>query len=267
MLVAAVGLVGCGSPYRPAVATDQEIEVLASDAHVVVGEVPLVLPLIALPDYASAPAFSRDRDRVRALRASEAFRLRARDPSTAPQIDALQVALSAFGWRDGDPAFHRICPRLTRVWSRSICDDPFSPLVQAAPENRFYLADLTKPEAFDGHLTVGRERVGDQLRAMRLRADEVSTVCDSKPTTDTRFCTAAVRINGRLGAVWAVWDSPRAGEDHRRQSEREGRAIIAFATYALRSSERFETLLPAACAARRPGSPANPDHRDACQGI
>lgn len=225
---------------------------LTSDAHVVVGDVPLLLPFIALPDRVSMGSFLA-LDRAGAgedwRRARAAFRAAASDPGTAPAVDLLAVNIFTYGWIGETASVETICPKLNRKWARSVCDNPWAPLRRALPENPFYLVDDRKMDAFDQHLTVGYERVSDHLRAMDLRAGSVSVVCDRTPATTPRFCTAAMTVDRHLAAVWTVWDEE--GESAARMAARQGRAVRAFVRHALGPREDFRTLTAVACAARR----------------
>ncbi|MBZ9979177.1 hypothetical protein [Mesorhizobium sp. BR-1-1-10] len=241
--------------------SDADIDFLASDAHVVVGGVPLVLPFISLTGYVAAkPSFSlnRQQDRQSATDRLEAFRKAASNPQAAPTIDQLEIEVYAYGWNDLDPQpFKRICARLSRQWSKSVCDDPWAALKQAMPGNGFYVVDDRKFDAFDNHFTVGGERVSDQLHSMQLNANEASVVCDRtlEPSKIT-FCTAAIPIKQHLAAVWTVWDS--TGETHSRQAEREGKAITAFVRHAIGPSEDFPALVAEVCELRKPKSSVGP---------
>ena len=81
-------------PSRQNHYSEDDINFLASDAHIVVGGVPLVVPFVALGGYVSeGPSFSLDRkgDRERARQRLEAFRKSASDISTAPAVDKLAI--------------------------------------------------------------------------------------------------------------------------------------------------------------------------------
>ena len=73
-------------------ASRAHIEFLASDAHVFVGDVPLVIPFVALPGYvAIGPSFTLDREAAKqaAKKRLEDFRAVAASPNTAPAVDKL----------------------------------------------------------------------------------------------------------------------------------------------------------------------------------
>lgn len=254
--LAAIAVMAC-SPrptYRPA--SEDDINRLASDAHVVVGGKPLVLPLAALPGYlAGGSSFSlnREADAERARARLQEFEAEAVQSSSAPELDQLEIRVEPYGWDDSDSSMRRICPRLTRKWSRFICDDPSAPYFQALPHNRFRLFDVTKVGAFKVR-TVGGELQSDHLRAMRFEAGQVSTVCDKEGSANRIFCTSAVLIDQNLAAVWTVWQDRRGGEPYQQMAEREARAIISFVTHAIGPSENFPALMEESCAAVSPGS-------------
>src|SRR5262249_10217969 len=159
---------------------------------------------------------------------------------TAPTMDNLEIRIRTYGWDDADASMLRICSRLTRQWSRSICDDPRHPLQQALPNgtSTFLLADDRKPDLFKRYFTVGREDMSDQLRQMRLVKGATSVVCDKQSgSSNKRFCTAATDIEGHLMAVWSVWDG--AGETADQQAERQGTAIRTFVLNGLGATENF----------------------------
>ena len=152
------------------------------------------------------------------------------------------------------------------LWSSNtkFMERSWASLTQSMPENGFYLVDARKFDAFDSHMTVGGERRGDQLRAMRLRIGEVSTVCDRVVPQETRFCTASVRISRDTAAVWTVWDGSDGREPHQEQAQRESKAIQAFVSYAIGPTEDSARLLSTSCASRRPGSSPGPNRIDLC---
>ncbi|ANM03247.1 hypothetical protein AMC78_CH01110 [Rhizobium phaseoli] len=243
------------SPKRP---TDADIAFLASDAHVIVGGVPLIMPFVALTGFAEKPSFSvsEEKDHQAAKERRERFGKAAGSRAPAPSFDNLEIRVRAYGWNDFDTSFKRICTHLTRQWSQSVCNDPASPLLRVMPRDSFYLVDDRRLDAFQNHWTVGGERVSDQLEQMRLRYREPSVVCDAEPSsTGTRFCTAAVAISGHLAAVWTVWSGPA---ENSLQAERQGAAIAEFVLNALGPSENFPALSAAAFELTKPTVPTGP---------
>ncbi len=215
------------------VPTDAEITAFARDVKVEVGEVSLVLPLVAIDDGISMAASY---------------------PSSALVQDRITVSVETYGWDDVHPyAWKKICDQLSRKWSRSVCDDPWSPLQQALPNLTFYLADDRHFEAFSDTLIAGgRTSVADLLQQMRLEPATAKVICDRQVSSALKSCIAAVLIEKHLVAVWWVTDT--GAEGAARQAECEGRAISAFAKLALGPSERFDALLDVVCMTRRPGS-------------
>lgn len=226
-----------------------------------IGDLPIRVPYVALPGYtAMRPSFDLDRvgDRKRARERLELFRNSADRQETAPVLDKLEIRVRAFGWNDFEASFRKICSLLKAHWSRSVCDDPWAPLAQALPRNRFYLADDRALAAFDNHWTAGWERIGDRLRAMKILRDTASIECDRDTSSSgTRSCTAAIRLSGRLIAVWTVWKSRH--ETPLQMAERESIAIQAYVKHAVSVEENFDALVAAVCSLRAPGSADGPN--------
>lgn len=234
--------------------TAAEISAFARDAHIVVGEVPLVLPFIAFFDRSLSLGSTADRERW--WQEHEAFRLASSDPATAPELQSVDLYLSVYGWaKDTHVAtWQSICPQLSRAWARSSCDDPWAPLLRALPRN-MTLADVRKPERFDSWFTIGGEKRSDHIRAMTLLPGVPDIVCDRKWSSDgARYCTAAVRVEKHLMAVWSVGDW--GGETAEVKAAREGRVLVGFLRFGLRLDERYPDLKAIACASLRPESVA-----------
>lgn len=241
---------------QPRGPTDAEIKALAENAHVVVGNTSLLVPFVALPDQLSMGAFfSLYGSAVIDARNDErnAFRAAALSPISPPILERITVSVDAYGWNDSNPdQWIKLCAQITVKWAQSVCDNPWSPLLQALPGNRFYLADSRKLEVFGDTTTVGGENLSVQIRSISLEQGAVSVACDRKKEGETQFCTATVAISKDLIGVWAVWEDEK--ESANRRALREGRAIAAFAKYALGDTEDFDALLAVVCSARRPGS-------------
>lgn len=96
--------------------TEEQIDLLASDAHVIVGDIPLVLPFVALKSYVSEGAsfsLNRPKDHQEAKSRLEAFRQLATASQTAPTVPRLAVAINTYGWNDLGQDTSRICSRLS----------------------------------------------------------------------------------------------------------------------------------------------------------
>jgi hypothetical protein len=255
-------LAGC-SPPSPKSHSDAEVAFLASDAHLVVGDVPLIVPFVALTGLAEKPSFSLDRkgDRQAAEERLETFRQAAANPQTAPVMDRVEITVRPYGWDDFDAPFRRICLHLSRQWSRSVCNDPSAPLQRAMPKNAFFLADDRKLNAFQNYSIGSGETISDHLEGMRLKSMETSVVCNAEASSETTLCTAATPIRQHLIAVWRIWGS--SVEATSRQAERESVAITAFVLHALGPAENFPALTSVACGLTKP-APSSETHGDAC---
>ncbi len=255
-------LAGC-SPTSPKRHSDAEVALLASDAHVIVGGVPLIVPFVALTSLAEKPSFSLDRkaDGEAAERKLESFRRTAGSPETAMVIDRLEITVRPYGWDDFDAPFRRICLQLTRQWARSICDNPSAPLRRAMPKDQFFLADDRKLDGFRDYSIGNGETVSDHLDRMRLKSGEVSVICDAQGSSKSTSCTAATPFTQHLIVVWRVWSN--SAEAAGSKAEREGIAITAFVANALGPVENFPTLISVACDLIRP-TPSGETRGDAC---
>lgn len=242
-----------------------DVDLLSTDAHINVAGHNLVVPFVALPTYISkGHSFSLDRsadlkharERLRSFRAAAATR-------PGATLDSVRVSTFQYGNFGELRAASAICPRLTRTWARKACTDSWDPLLQAMPTGSLWLVDLGKPESFDHHSTVGGERVSEQLESMRQIGDRASIACDRKRGyRGVRFCTAAVRVDQSLGAVWFVWEGRDEAETAVEMAEREGKMIIAFVRYGLGETEQYSRLKAVACQLRRPKrSKPTPDDR------
>ncbi|MBX3580699.1 MAG: hypothetical protein KF810_02225 [Rhizobiaceae bacterium] len=245
--------------------TEDQINFLASDAHVVVGKIPLVLPFVALPGYVSrGSSFSLNskRDRQAANERLATFRQSAFDPRTAPTIPRLEVSVRTYGWNEFGA--DRLCDRFTRQWPRSVCDNPWAALQQALPSNSFDLIDLQilhdPVQGNVGRCLHGEDRTG----LLTLQIGKASLLCKAEVSGSEkeRFYTAVIALEGNLGAVWLVFEGDRVRETAMEQAQREGDAIAAFVANGLRTVENFTALHETACALRRPKSddaPSGPD--------
>jgi hypothetical protein len=131
----------CGQAFS----SPPPVKQLATDVHLKIGATKLKLPFIALDDFAyrkmSFPpdqASDRRRDREAATDLVQA----AADPSKPLNVSNISIVVTSYGWNDADMRQRAMCPLLTQAWARSVCDDPWAPLRQALPLNRFRLIDL-----------------------------------------------------------------------------------------------------------------------------
>lgn len=250
---------GCNERQKP------DVRLLASDVHVKIAGQPITLPWIALENYAYTPqSFSLDRggDRKREDEQRAAFRAATADSATAPELDNLSVVVRTYGWNDSDMRQRAMCPLLTKQWSRSVCDNPWAPIRQALPVNRFSLVDLARLQLrkSPANCTEGSARLVSSIS----KSPTASLLCDFHilGAGDTRFYTAIVQVSGDLGAVWAVWEKPGSRETAAEMAIREGKAIVALVRYGLGVREDFPELHSIACQLRRPDASDGPKGSD-----
>ncbi|AJA11129.1 hypothetical protein SKP52_21330 [Sphingopyxis fribergensis] len=230
-------LTGCSDSEYGRKLSRADVEELAREMRVTVGEVPLVFPRVALHGRDEAKPF----------------------PAPGAKLDRIEfgIGIGTYGWSDFESEIRKICPLLARHWVASVCDDPGAPIEQAMPINSFYLMDRDALALFDNHATVGGENMGDQLRTMRFEVGRTEIQCDREEPAETRLCSAAKPISRQLIAVWTVWDGER--ETAPMMAEREGKAIAAFVRYAIAPEEDFDRLLPAMCELQRPDAKEGPN--------
>lgn len=262
-LAAYLALVSCGDNEQERVAAN--VQHLATDVHVTIAGHALVLPFIALEHYARrGQSFSLDRkgDAKRASDAANQLLRDAADPRSPLAFDRLSVAVDTYGWNDFDMRQRRMCPLLTREWSRSVCDNPWAAIQQALPVNRFMLVDLRRLKVEDPRGPA--HCVGELRRSLPQKPGEAAMVCEALVYggDPDEFHHAVVRIDGDLGALWTVWRFSQHGETAEAMTQREGQAIAVFTRYTLGEHEDFTVLHRIMCGLRRPGSQDAPGGAD-----
>ncbi|QIJ74062.1 hypothetical protein GU700_05390 [Methylobacterium sp. NI91] len=264
-MIAAIGLTlsACDEDgTRPA----PDVHRLAANVHVSIAEHNLVLPFIALEEYAyRGPSFSLnpERDTQQASRAADTLLREAATPDHPRLFSSLAIVVRPYGLNDFDTRQITLCPLLTREWSRSVCDNPGAAVLQALPVNRFRLVDLREAQK---HLNcVGEDRPRNPVPSTPRQA---TIVCRAKvyPVGENDFHTAAVRISGELGALWTVWGHGQFVETAEAMTKREGEAIVALVQHALGPAENFAALDSIMCRSRRPGPADSPRRADCPKG-
>jgi hypothetical protein len=245
-------------------ASAADVKLFSTNIHISVAQHTLILPFIALDDYAyRKQSFSLNRkgDNESAQAAWTQFLHDSTNPQKPLVVDGLSVAVRTYGW---DNRRGKVCPLLTHKWARSICDNPWAAIQQALPNNRFRLVDLSRLQVGDPRGPADCRDDGKQSRPLPQRAGEALIVCTAMVYggQDDQFHHAVVRIDGDLGALWTVWRYGQNGETAEAMTEREGKAIVAFVKYALGQSEKFSALRADMCGLRRPGSADNPHSPD-----
>jgi hypothetical protein len=248
-------LASCGEDERSAV----DVKLLSTDVHVAIAQHNLVLPFIALEDYAyrhQSFSLNREGEMENAVSAANKLLRDAADSKLPLVFDSLSVVVQTYGWNDFNTSQRQVCPLLTREWARSVCDNPWAAIQQALPVNRFRLVDLRRLQIDDPHLPGQCVNNGKPRRPLPQSTGEAVMVCESSDYDGNkdRFHSEVVRIDGDLGALWTVWQYRKDDETAEAMTEREGKAIVAFVQNALRESEDFPALHATMYRLRRPGS-------------
>lgn len=256
-------LVSCGETDHSTV----DLKLLSTDIHVSVAQHALVLPFIALDDYAyRKQSFSLDKkgDSERVLDALNQFLHDSADPQKPVVLDGVSVVMRTYGWNDSDMRQVKVCSLLAREWARSACDNPWAAIQLALPRGGFRLVDLRRFQIGDPRGSANCRDDGKPRRLLPQVPSEALMVCEAQVYggDDDKFHRAVVRIDGDLGALWTVWRHGKNGETAEAMTEREGKAIVAFVQYALGKREDYPKLHAAMCGLRRPGSVGGPNGVD-----
>jgi hypothetical protein len=262
-------LASCEKPENERLAVD--VKRLSTDVHVEIAQHSLILPFIALEDYAYRhQSFSLDRkgDREHALSTANKLLRDAADPKHPLAFDSLTVVVRTYGWNDFDTSQRQVCPLLTREWARSVCDNPWAAIQQALPGDRFKLVNLRSFQIDDPRGPAQCIDNGKPRRPLPQSPGEAVMVCEKLiyGGDHDEFHNAVIRIEGDLGALWTVWRHGQNGETTEAMTERQGKAIVVFVQYALGSNEDFPTLHATLCRLRRPGSVDSPKGADCGRG-
>lgn len=256
----------CGEDERTEERSAVDVKRLSTDVHVAIAQHNLVLPFIALEDYAyQHQSFSLNRkgDREHALSEADKLLSDTADFKHPLAFDSLSIVVRTYGWNDSDMHQIQMCPLLTREWARSVCDNPWAAIQQALPGDRFRLVDLRRLQIDDPHRLGQCVNNGKPRRTLPQSPGEAVMVCEASDYdgNKNRFHSAVVRIDGNLGALWTVWQYGKNDETAEAMTEREGKAIVAFVQNALGESEDFPALHATMCRLRRPGSNEGIDPR------
>jgi len=209
-----------------------DVERLATDLHFVLGERRVVLPAVAVLQVHRGPSNSdsnfrphqEDKDLVRLHRT-------AKDQLRPLRVTGLEIWIAQYGYYGEVGVSQGICPRLRRAWSRRLCtgEGPDLTPKRVLPET-FHLVERSQLGTVARATTAGRESQLEQIARMKL-AGLPEAVCDR----NSRFCTAAVALPGRVVAVWTV--EPKANETAQQVAQRQGSAIAAFVQYSIGERE------------------------------
>ncbi|MGC4024177.1 MAG: hypothetical protein QM744_02820 [Mesorhizobium sp.] len=183
------------------------------------------------------------------------FVSRASDPANPLELPVVGVTIRMYGANDFGNGIGRVCPLLDRVWSKEVCENPFSAITQSLPES-FELLDLKQLHSSPKPDVRNCLYPDHQKTAKFILAGDPPTLCETgQVSSSTRYYTAVIRIAGDLGAKWYVDDSEQ--ETGYQQAGREGAAIASFALHGVSLQENYQPLIEAACRLRRPDSPSS----------
>lgn len=256
-------LASCAKPEESAI----DVKLLSTDIHISVAEHALVLPFVALDDYAyrkQSFSLNRERDSENAKDALNQFLYDSKDPKRPLVVDGLSIVMRTYGWNDADIRQRQVCPQLTREWARSACDNPWAAIQQALPENRFRLVDLRSLQIGNSRSPANCLEDGKPRRPLPRNPGQSVMLCAAQVFggSDDQYHHAVVRIDGDLGALWMVWRYGQNGETAEAMTERQGKAIVSFVQNSLGSNENFHRLNVEMCRLRRPGSVVSPGGSD-----
>lgn len=248
-------LASCGKDEHSAL----DVGLLSTDVHLSVAQQSLVLPFVALDDYAyrkqsfSLKGKSENKSSQNTLKQ---FMLETANPKEPLVVETIAVLVRTFGWNDADMSQRRTCPLLTRAWAQSVCDNPWAATQQALPANQFKLLNLRGLQIGSSPSLANCRTDSAPIRALPQISKKALIVCAAQVFggKDDEFHTAIIRIEGDLGALWMVWRYGQNGETAEAMAEREGNAIVAFVQHGLGGSENFPKLNAEMCRLRRPGS-------------
>jgi hypothetical protein len=212
----------------PAHEAAPDIELLASDAHLIVGSQRLIIPFVAIAG--SSQAFSLSNKTPDSLRMSIAKQ--ASDPTKPFPLKRLRLNIEQYQYHGEHSAFSGICPRLTRLWWRKVCEGEGDDVARYLPRT-FEIFDQNDLVLMRNTWTVGNENTFDQLRKLTLEPGKTEVACDQ----GSRFCTAAVEVLPGMVAVWTVWNDPEKQQTARQMARPQGDALVEFLKIASKTLE------------------------------
>lgn len=242
---------------------------LASDANIIIADNILVLPVVALRDYAySGASFSLNRaaDREIFQDKSKNFQKLSSSIDTAPRLDRIDIIVQTYGYDESNLGVAQmICPQLTRLWSQAVCSNPWSAVRQALPGSGFTIIDLRALKTGRSSKILNCKQHSDLPETVNFQPEKALLMCEASVITysgSSKFFVSAVLIYQDLGAIWTVSENSQSLESAQSEADREGKAIVAFVRHGLGPEEDFPALQSAACALRRPGSADGPKGAD-----
>jgi hypothetical protein len=171
-----------------------DIAHLATDGYFVVGGTLIQAPFVAIESVTTDRAFLSQRERD----GQKKFQALATSAHTPLKVNRIEFYLSSYGTYREYGVSRGICHRLSQEWAVSICHNKKPGKLEDLPNTFLLLDRKAVPHVLKQMMTVGQERVSDQVSKMKLLTGEPEKVCDR----DSKFCTAAVAISVELVAVW-----------------------------------------------------------------
>lgn len=168
---------------------------LAADGYFVVGGTLIEVPFVAVESVTTDRTHLSQRKRSD----QKKFQELATSADNPLKVNQIEFYLSSYGTYGEYGVSAGICPRLSQEWAVSICHNEKQGKLRDLPETFLLLDRSAVPHLLEQMMTVGRERVSDQVSKMKLLIGEPERVCDR----DSKFCTAAVAISAELVAVWS----------------------------------------------------------------
>lgn len=206
-----------------------DVKFLASDTHFTISGQHIVIPAVAVRSADHTFDLS-GRKPEKSLK--ERLALEASDPSNPMKMDKLDLSIRQYQYTGEHVASSKICPLLTRMWSRSLCRGEHRGLLKRLPE-KFDLLDRAKLDLLRNYWTVGKERQYDQVKNIVIQTGVTEIGCDR----ESRFCTAIVEVHPGLLAVWTVWGDEKTGGTAEQMAHAQGAAIVQFVRRALGPTE------------------------------
>lgn len=224
------GLTGCFGPAP-------DVAFLTSDAHFVVADQPVVLPVVALRSVSTLADHggSTPAPDVAPAAAKDWLSAVAGQAATPARAAAVGVTIAEYRNHGGRGAARDVCPRLSRKWAQYLCRGDRIGVLADLPE-QFELVDRQHLDRFQEQRTAGGERRADQLATMELVSGQPDVVCDRAAVA----CTAAVALSETVVAVWTVAGLP--ADEAEEAGRRQGAAVLTFVRNAIGAREAFERL-------------------------
>ncbi|WP_164275067.1 hypothetical protein [Stenotrophomonas sp. B1-1] len=239
---------------------DDDVETLATEVRIEIGQHTLELPIAALQGYGERGSqFSlgpRD-DSRQDNRLRSALQRRSLQSKAPIRFDSAEVAVSSPALSTESLNRAVRCQRLARPWARAACLDGTDATARAVPA-RFTLVDLQALQPYDGRV-VPNCLEGEPRQRLPSEKEGAILLCPARVFGGDvdEFHTAVVRIDDRLGALWTVWRNDSSGESVQDMARRQGQAITLLAKAGLGDMEDSDALRAGMQSLWPPRAPGN----------